>query len=67
MPEVVTQLLTLGDIARLEGVAAHRIAYAIERNRIQPDQRAGIIRLFGPDKLFMIRSSLRCIAKHKGE
>jgi hypothetical protein len=58
-----TELLTIGDIARETNEAAHRVKYAIDRNRIEEVQRAGIIRLFSRDQLELIRSVMRRTAQ----
>ena len=62
MPESTGELKTVGDIAREEGVPAHRVAYAIETYRIEPTQRAGILRLYDESKIVVIHSALRRIA-----
>ena len=58
-------LLTVGDIARLEGVPPRRVTYAIDSYRIAPTQRAGILRLYDESKLEAIRWAMRRI-KQKG-
>lgn len=53
------QLRTVGEIARELNTPPHRVAYAIDTYRIEPTQRAGILRLFDSDKIAVIRSALR--------
>ncbi len=56
------QLLTVREVARALGVPIHRATYAIETYDIEPTQRAGIIRLYDPQKLETIRFAVRRIA-----
>ena len=64
MPEPA-DLLTVGDLARETGAKKHQVCYAIAEYRIDPAQRAGIIRLFHRNQLPMIRSALRRIAERR--
>lgn len=64
--DTLRELKTVGDVARGEGVPAHRVAYAIETYHIEPTQRAGILRLYDESKIVVIRSALRRIAKRSG-
>lgn len=66
MSDARSELKTVGDIAREEGVPAHRVAYAIETYRIEPTQRAGILRLYDESKIVAIRSALRRISQRSG-
>ena len=65
-------LMTLGQIARRLDQPIHRVKYAIERYRIEPTQRAGILRLWNEDGLARIErsvrrlSSARCQRTHNG-
>ena len=56
------RLLTLGEIARDEGVPLHRVTYAADTYRIKPTQRAGVIRLYDAAGAAAIRSALRRIS-----
>ena len=58
-------LMTMRDAARRIGVATHRLRYAIDEHAIEPKQRAGIIRLYGPDQLPAMKSALRRIAERR--
>ncbi len=66
MSDAPSELKTVGDIARDEGIPPHRVAYAIETYRIEPTQRAGILRLYDASKIVTIRSALRRIADRTG-
>ena len=57
-----TDLLTVGDLAREFGVPIHKLKYAIEVYRIEPRQRAGILRLWSRDDLPAVRSALSRIS-----
>ena len=61
-----TKLLTLADVARLLNAKPSRIKYAIEQYRIEPRQRAGIIRLWAVDDLPTIRSAMLRIESRRG-
>ena len=61
-----TRLLTIGEIAKLERIPAHRISYAIEQYHVEPVQRAGIIRLYDEPGIAAIRSALRRIGRERG-
>lgn len=60
------QLVTTGDIARQTGASVAQINYAINAYRIEPAQRAGIIRLYDEHGVAAIRSALRRVANNKG-
>ena len=60
-------LLTIGDIARLCRVRLHQAKYAIQEYRIEPRQRAGIIRLWSVEDLPHIQSALNRIAERREE
>ena len=66
MAQATARLHTIGEIARSEGVPAHRISYAVDSYRIEPTQRAGIIRMFSDEKVEVIRAALRRIADRRG-
>ena len=54
----MTDLLTVGDVARRLEVARSRIDYAVTKAGIQERGRAGILRLFSPDQLPVIEAAL---------
>ena len=54
-----TLLATVGDIAESLDVKEHRVRYAVATRHIQPVQRAGGIRLFGPGGVEQIREALQ--------
>ncbi len=64
--ETETPLKTLGEIAAELGRPIHQVQYAVRTNRIGETQRAGIIRLYGPDQIGMIRTALHRIAERRG-
>ncbi len=66
MPQTIAKLHTIGEIARRERVPLHRVSYAVDSYRIEPTQRAGIIRLFDDGKVEVIRAALRRIAGRNG-
>ncbi len=57
----MTDLLTVGDVARRLGVPRARIDYAMEKAGIQERSRAGILRLFSEDQLPVIRAALNTV------
>ena len=59
------ELLTLGQIARELNYPLHRLKYAIDAYRVEPTQRAGIIRLFSRQDLPRIKSILNRIASRR--
>lgn len=62
----MAELLTIGDLARrpdFEGFSQQQISYAIQEYRIEPRQRAGIIRLFSESQVATILSALHRITK----
>ena len=61
-----SELLTLGQVARACGVAPHRVKYAVAEYRIEPRQRAGILRLWAPDQLAAVKAALSRIARRSG-
>lgn len=61
------ELLTVGAIARATGQPLHKVRYAIDAYRIEPIQRAGILRLYSPDDLPRIRSAMIRISERRGE
>jgi hypothetical protein len=59
------RLLTLGDVARECGAKPSRVKYALTEYRIEPHQRAGILRLFHPEQIPEIKAALRRIANRR--
>ena len=62
-PKTTSPLRTVGDIAKLLGVTPGRVDYAITTYRIQPVQRAGILRLYDEAGVGRIRSALHRISE----
>ena len=54
----MTDLLTVGDVARRLGVPRARVDYALEKAGIQERGRAGILRLFAADQVPVIQAAL---------
>ena len=61
----MSQLLTVGQIADDLNRPSTRVAYAIDKLRIKPVRRVGIIRLFGADAIDQIRSGVMEIEAKK--
>ena len=57
----MSQLMTVGDIAREIGVPRARIDYALEKSGIRERARAGILRLFDRDQLPVIEAALKTV------
>jgi hypothetical protein len=53
------KLMTVGTIARDEKIPLHRLNYALASSNIEPQQRAGVIRLFSPDQMDEIRAAIK--------
>lgn len=49
---------TIGEVAVLLGVAQHRVAYIIAAKKINPDARAGRLRMFSDTSVERIRRAL---------
>lgn len=58
--------LTVRDVARQLREPTHRVVYALREYRIDPAQRAGIIRLFTPDQLATIAAAVKRVRERKG-
>ena len=60
----VKKALTLGEVARRLNCPIHRVKYLIQARRIEPVERAGNLRVFGPEILELLRTELnrRCPA-----
>lgn len=59
-------LLTLRDVAERLSVRLHTAKYAIAEYRIEPRQRAGIIRLWAVEDLPTIAAAVRRVAERRG-
>lgn len=57
----MTDLLTVGDVAKRFGLPRSRIDYAIEKAGIRERRRAGILRLFSSDQLPVIEAALATV------
>ena len=53
--------VTIGDVARMLGVARTRLDYAVQKVGIQERGRAGIIRLFSPDQIPAMKAALESV------
>ena len=59
-------LLTLGDLALMFGVPAHRVTYAIRRDNIQPTARVGQVRVWSKEDAEKVRLAVeRTAANNK--
>ncbi len=61
----MTELLTVGDIARRIGVPRARVDYALDKAGIRERARAGILRLFSPDQLPVIEAALATVRSRR--
>ena len=52
------EIMTLGQIARKLGVPDHRIKYVVDRHRIEPRRRVGILRVWDEDAVSRIEAAL---------
>ena len=52
------QPMTVTYLSRLWGVPVHQLRYALQRYRIEPATRAGIVGIYSADQLPSIRSAL---------
>jgi hypothetical protein len=57
----MSEMLTVGEIARTVGEPRARVDYAIEKAGIRERRRAGILRLFSRDQLPVIEAALRTV------
>lgn len=57
----MTDLLTVGDVAKKLGLPRSRVDYAIEKAGIRERHRAGILRLFSVDQLPIIEAALATV------
>ena len=63
----MTQMLTVGDIARKYGVPRARVDYALEKGGIRERGRAGILRLFAPEQLPAIEAALGTVRRSRSD
>ena len=61
----MTDLLTVGDVARRLGVPRARIDYALDKSGIRERSRAGILRLFGEEQLPVIEAALKTVRSRR--
>lgn len=61
----MTDLMTIGELARRLGVARTRLHYAIEKAGIRECGRAGILRLFSADQIPVIEAALTTVRPHR--
>lgn len=58
---MTANLMTVGAIAREIGVPRARVDYALEKGGIRERGRAGILRLFAPDQIPVIKAALATV------
>lgn len=63
--QILTNLATVGEIARQLGEPLHRIEYVIRARRIRPESRAGNSRVFSDAAVNRIASEIRRIDAEK--
>ncbi len=61
----MTNLFTIGDIARKLGVPRTRLDYAVDKAGIREKGRVGILRLFSPDQIPVIEAALATVRSRK--
>ncbi len=61
----MTELLTVGDIARRIGVPRAQVDYALDKGGIRERTRAGILRLFSPDQIPVIKAALATVRSRR--
>ena len=61
----MNELMTVGDVARQLGLSQSRVNYAIDKAGIRERGRAGILRLFSPDQVPVIRAALATIREKR--
>ncbi len=57
----MSELLTVGDVARQIGVPRSRLDYAIDKAGIRERSRAGILRLFSSDQIPVMEAALKAV------
>ncbi len=60
------ELLTIGQIAEKLQEPPARVAYVVSKHRLKPQQRVGIIRLFGEEQVEAIKEGLYNIQIRRG-
>ena len=63
MKMINNRLMTLGELAKFFNVPEHVVEYAIRRCRVEPTQRAGILRLWDSDGRREVEEALRQIRR----
>ena len=58
-------LMTVGDIARELEVPRARVDYALEKGGIREKGRAGILRLYSPEQIPVIRAALGTVRSRR--
>jgi len=66
MPQLISSLPTVGEIARRLNVPLHRVEYVILSRNLRPSGRAGNARVFTEADVAHIASELRRIDEQKG-
>ena len=61
----MSELLTVGDIARRIGVPRSRLDYAIDKAGIRERSRAGILRLFSSDQIPVMEAALTSVRSRR--
>ncbi len=61
----MTDLLTIGDVARKLGIARTRLDYAVDKAGIRERGRAGILRLFSRDQIPVMEAALGAVRPHR--
>jgi hypothetical protein len=64
--EETRAILTLGDVARRLDKSPHVVDYAIRTYRIEPRQRAGILRLWAEADVPTIAAAMRRVSERRG-
>lgn len=57
--------LTVGQIARKLGKPVYQVTYAIQKARVDPAERVGVLRRFSPEGVGRIKSALDEIAARR--
>ena len=61
------ELMTIGELAEHLDISTHRLKYAIERYKIKPARRFGIIRVWSEAEIPRIKSAIARIAQSRGK
>ncbi len=65
MNHLAASYFTTGDVARRLGVPRATVSYALERDRIQPAARAGLVRLFSTEQWPEVVKAVRLIQRRR--